>query len=119
MALRPLLANRHQVNEVRGSSRELPAWLPDRRGSGTSWPLPPKGKWKGRGWERRAEQKKEMVKFALGLILLLLGSIIFAVYRKARYGGPVIDEDGAPHSLKELVERRRSERTAEQSPDTH
>jgi hypothetical protein len=50
-----------------------------------------------------------MLKLALGLILLLFGSAIFAVVRKARYGGPIIPQDGKPHSLKELVERRRAE----------
>jgi hypothetical protein len=53
-----------------------------------------------------------MIKFALGLIVLLVGSVIFAVLRKARYGGPLIETDGEPHSLREMVERRRSEKQA-------
>jgi hypothetical protein len=50
-----------------------------------------------------------MLKLALGLILLLIGSMILAGVRKVRHGGPIIEQDGEPHSLKELVERRRAE----------
>jgi hypothetical protein len=53
---------------------------------------------------------KAMLKLALGLILLLFGSAIFAVVRKARHGGPIIPQNGQPHSLREFVERQRSEK---------
>jgi hypothetical protein len=49
-----------------------------------------------------------MIKFALGLIVLLIGSMIFAVVRKVRHGGPIIEQDGEPHSLREMVERKRA-----------
>jgi hypothetical protein len=51
-----------------------------------------------------------MIKFALGLIVLLIGSVAFALIRKARYGGPIIERDGEPRSLSEMVERQRYER---------
>jgi hypothetical protein len=50
-----------------------------------------------------------MLKLALGLIVLLVGSVAYAVIRKVRRGGPLIEQDGEPHSLRELVERRRHE----------
>jgi hypothetical protein len=56
-----------------------------------------------------------MLKFGLGLILLLIGSIVFAILRKMRYGGPLIEQDGSPRTLREVVERRRSEKTAQGS----
>ena len=54
-----------------------------------------------------------MIKFALGLIVLLVGSGIYAILRKMRYGGPLIEQDGSPRTLREVVERRRSEKTAQ------
>jgi hypothetical protein len=52
-----------------------------------------------------------MLKLALGLIVLLIGAVVFAIIRKARYGGPLIEQDGTPRTLREVVEQRRSGRS--------
>lgn len=57
-----------------------------------------------------------MLKLALGLIVLLVGSIAYAVIRKVLYGGPLLEQDGEPHSLRELVERQRSEKQVARAP---
>ncbi|MBW5438473.1 hypothetical protein FXB41_28035 [Bradyrhizobium canariense] len=56
-----------------------------------------------------------MLKFLLALIFLLVGSIAYALIRKARHGGPLIEEvNEEPRSLRELAERRREDREAQQ-----
>jgi hypothetical protein len=51
-----------------------------------------------------------MLKFAVGLIFLLIGSVATAVFHRIRYGTPIIRPDGGPRSLREFVERKRADR---------
>lgn len=53
-----------------------------------------------------------MLKFALALIFLLTGSIAYALIRKLRHGGPFIEQNGEPRSLREFAERRRVARVS-------
>lgn len=55
---------------------------------------------------------KAMLKFALALIFLLTGSIAYALIRKLRHGGPFIEQNGEPRSLREFAERRRVARVS-------